>query len=52
MDWQGLLKWSIGTQGEFKTDTKLQPLSQEEKGWLTDALEEHNVDVVCYGHLG
>lgn len=50
MNWQGLLKWSIGAQGEFKTDTTLQPLSAEEKGWLTQALEENNVDVVGFGH--
>ncbi len=46
MDWQGLFKWSIQTQGDHKADTTLQPLSKDEKAWLEEALKDYNVDVV------
>lgn len=46
MDWQGLLNWSIQTQGEHKVDTKLQPLSKDEKKWLQEAISEFNIDIV------
>ena len=46
MNWQGLLNWSIQTQGEYKTDTSLKPLNKEERAWLEEAIGEYNIDIV------
>lgn len=47
MNWPGLLKWSLSKSTEEKNaDTTTAPMTESEKKWLRDALEETHVDIV------
>jgi hypothetical protein len=43
IDWSGLLNWSTKYH-DGTAPTKIQPLTDEEKLWLTEALKQYTFD--------
>merc|ERR1712159_264211 len=49
MDWNGLLKYSLSvSDGTKKSDFK--PMSEEDKKWLSDAMEEYTFNEIKRCH--
>lgn len=46
MNWQGLLKWSIEQHSNNTDISKIKAMSEEDKQWVRDMMEEYEVDIV------
>jgi len=45
VDWQGLLKWSLGFQdGTHETSKEFKPMSKEDRDWLEAAMKANTIN--------